>query len=302
MKKYTRRDFLRAASIASIALSAKPMFKIGDLFAEAPLPNLAVVEGLSPFAITEKAIALLGGMNKFVSKGDVVVIKPNIGWDRKPEQAACTNPEVVGALVKMALNAGAKKVRVLDNTCNDSRRCYVTSGIEEAAKKYGAEVSHVEDFRLREMTIGGTAIKKWEVYKDFVECDKIINVPILKNHGLSGITMGFKNWLGAVGGHRGALHQNIHETVVDLGKFFKPRLTVLDAYRILLRNGPQGGSLDDVMLKKTVVAGIDPVAVDSYGALLFGKKPGDCQFIKNAFDQGLGQMNLEKLNIKKVSV
>ena len=302
MKKFSRREFLKTASVASLALYANPLIKGSKLFAQENKNTLAVVEGESPFTITENVIDLLGGMQKFVSKGDVVIIKPNIGWDRKPEQAGTTNPEVVGALVKMALNAGAKKVKVLDNTCNDPRRCYVNSGIEASAKKYGAEVSYVEDFRLKEMNIGGKIIKRWEVYKDFIECDKLINVPILKNHGLAGVTMGFKNWLGAIGGHRGALHQNIDETIVELGQFFKPKLTVLDAYRILLRNGPQGGSLDDVALKKTIIASTDPVAVEAYGAILFGKKPSDLPFIKNGYNAKLGEMDLKKLNIKRLKV
>lgn len=302
MRKYTRREFLRTASITSLAISAASKIKLKSIFATESNPELVVVQGESPFAITEKALELLGGMKRFVSKGDVVVVKPNIGWDRTPEQAATTNPEVVAALVKMALDAGAKKVKVLDNPCNDARRCYVSSGIEASAKKYGAEVLFAEEFRLKEMNINGNAIKKWDVYKDFVECDTLINVPILKDHGLTGLTAGIKNWMGAVGGRRGKLHQNIDDSIVDLARFFKPKLVILDAYRILLRNGPQGGSLNDVLLKKTIIAGTDQVAVDSYGAILFGKKPKDFSFINGGYARKLGEMNLDKLNIKKIKI
>lgn len=295
MKKYTRRQFLRDASLAAIAFSAVP--KIPKLFAETN-PNLSVVEGDDPFKNTVKVIEQIGGMARFVKRGDVVVVKPNIGWDRRPEQAADTNPFVVGALVKMAYDAGAKKVKVLDNTCNEARRCYKNSGIEEEARKYGASVLYVEDFMLKEMDLKGEVLKKWMVYKDFVECDCLINVPILKNHGLSGLTIGMKNLMGAVGGRRGLMHMNIDKSVVDLARFFKPRLTVMDAYRILLRSGPQGGSLDDVALKRMIVAGADQVAVDAYGAKIFGRNANDFGFIKTGHMTGLGNMNINKMTVK----
>ena len=202
----------------------------------------------------------------------------------------------------MAFESGAKRVKVLDNTCNDSRRCYINSGIEKEAKKYGATVLHVEDFRLREMNIKGQVIKKWKVYKDFVECDCLINVPILKHHGLAGLTMGMKNWFGAIGGRRGQLHQDIDTTVVDLAAFFKPKLTILDAYRILLRNGPRGGSLKDVELKKTVIAGTDPVAVDAYGVKLFGGNSQKFGFLKIGKSRGLGEYDLRKIKVRKITV
>ena len=301
MKKYTRRDFIKTASLAGLAMSAGGLSLLGKVFA-APLPHIGIAKGDSPSALVQKAVELIGGMKRFVSRGDVVVIKPNIGWDRTPEQAGNTNPLIVGTLVKMAFDAGAKVVKVLDNTCNDARRCYINSGIQAQAKKYGATVLHVEDFRLRDMNLAGDIIKNWKVYKDFVECDSLINVPILKHHGLAGVTVGMKNWLGAIGGRRWTLHQNINTTVVDLAAFFKPKLTVLDAYRVLLRNGPQGGSLGDVDLKKTVAAGVDPVAIDSLGVKLFGAKQSDYGFIEVASKRNLGQKDLSKVTVKETSV
>lgn len=297
MSKFNRRDFIKSSLIASSAIAFRP----ASLFAEKS-STIATANGDSPFKLTEKVIESLGGMKAFVSKGDIVMIKPNIGWDRSPEQAANTNPEVVASLVKMALDSGAKTVKVMDNTCNDERRCYVNSGIKKAAEKYGAKVLHVEEFRLRDMKVGGEIIKNWKVYKDFVECDTLINVPILKHHGLAELTMGMKNWLGAVGGRRRALHQNIHITVVDLAAFFKPKLTVLDAYRILLRNGPQGGSLGDVKLKKTLAASTDPVALDAFGIKTFGRKPRDFDHLKVASKRDLGEMDLDKVRVKSYKV
>jgi len=293
-----RRDFLKDITIGSILLNVKP----GLLAQGKEYPDLALIQGNSPAQLTKEAVALLGGINRFVSKGDVVLVKPNIGWDRTPKQAACTNPEVVKTLVELCLDAGAKQVKVMDNPCNPARRTYVRSGIAAAAKKAGAKVPYPNDHRLKKMALKGEWLKEWEVYTDFVEADKIINAPIAKTHSLSRLTMGMKNWLGALGGKRNQLHQNLDFAMVDLAAFFKPVLTVLDGYRILIRNGPQGGRLSDVKLHKTIVAGVDYVAVDAIGATFFGIKPEELRFLQLANQKGFGEINLEKLRIEKRTV
>ncbi|RFT16835.1 MAG: DUF362 domain protein [Candidatus Saccharicenans subterraneus] len=292
-----RRDFLKNLMVGGLALKFSP-----GVLAQSAGPELAVVEGESPAAITREAIKALGGMSRFISRGDKVLIKPNIGWDRTPEMAACTNPEVVAALVAMSLEAGAKEVVVMDHTINQPKRCYARSGIQDAAKAAGAKVLFTDEQRLKKMTLKGEWLKEWEVFQDFVEADKLINVPIAKVHSLSRVTLGLKNWLGAVGGNRNQLHQRIDQAVVDLGAFFKPTLTVLDAYRVLFRNGPQGGRVSDTRLQKTVVAGVDPVAVDAYGATFFEIKPQELAFLKLAQSRGLGKFELEKVRIEKRAV
>jgi len=266
------------------------------------LPDLALVQGDSPAQITKEAIAAIGGIKRFIAKGDVVIVKPNIGWDRTPEQAACTNPEVVKALVELCVEADAKKVIVMDNTINPARRTYVRSGIAKAAKEAGAKVPYVNPHHLKKMALNGEWFKEWEVYTDFVEADKIINVPIAKTHSLSRLTMGLKNWLGAVGGARNQLHQGLDNAMIDLAKFFKPALTVLDAYRILVRNGPQGGRLSDAQLNKTVVAGVDYVAVDALGETFFDIKPEELPYLQLASEMGIGRIDLEKLKIEKRTI
>jgi uncharacterized protein (DUF362 family) len=238
-------------------------------------------------------------MERFVGKGDRVVIKPNIGWDRTPEMAACTNPEVVRALVEMVLDAGAKKAIVIDNTTNQAKRCYVRSGIQEAVKQAGGDMLFVDDYRVKKMALGGAWLKEWEVLLDVVEADKIINVPIAKHHSLCRLTLGMKNWLGGVGGARNQFHQDLDKAVVDLAAFFKPGLTVLDAYRILVRNGPQGGRVSDTELRKTVIAGVDPVAVDAMGASLFEVMPRELPYLGMARERGLGEFDLGKVHIEK---
>jgi len=292
-----RRTFLQSAAWGSLALGART----GRLTA-APPPDLAFVQGDSPGALAKAAVETLGGMGKFVAKGDVVMIKPNIGWDRTPELAACTNPEVVKALVELAFAAGAKTVTVMDNTTNQAQRCYIRSGIQAAAKAAGADVPFVNPRRVKKMAVRGAWLKEWDVIQDFVEADKVINVPIVKHHSLCRATIGMKNWLGAIGDPRNQLHQRLDEAMVDLAAFFKPALTVLDAYRILVRNGPQGGRPSDTRLLKTVVAGTDAAAVDAMGATFLDIPPGELPYLKFAVDRGLGRIDLEKLAIEKRTV
>jgi len=293
-----RRNFLKDMALGSLLVKLAP----GRLGQKPGTPDLAYVQGDSPASITKEAVALLGGMNRFVAKGDVVMIKPNIGWDRTPELAACTNPEVVKTLVELCRSAGAKKVVVMDNTTNQAQRCYIRSGIQEAAKGAGAEVLFVNPRRIKKMAIQGEWLKDWEIIQDFVEADKIINVPIVKNHSLCRATLGMKNWLGAVGGSRNQLHQKLDQAMIDLAAFFKPTLTVLDAFRILVRNGPQGGRPSDTKLTKTVVAGTDLVAVDAMGAGFLEIPPQELLYLRLGKERGLGEFELEKLRIEKRAV
>ena len=293
-----RRDFLKDIAIGGMLLNLSPSL----LSQSTSNPELALVEGESPTAITKEVLRILGGMNRFISKGDKVLVKPNIGWDRTPEQAACTNPEVVKTLVELVLEAGAKEVTVIDNPCNPARRTYVRSGIQDAAKEAGAKVLLPNDHKLKKVDLNGQTLKEWEVYSDFIEVDKIINVPIAKTHSLCRVTLGMKNWLGALGGNRNQLHQNLDYCVLDLAAFFKPVLTVLDGYRILTRNGPQGGRLSDVKLYKTIVAGTDYAAIDAIGATFFGIDPKELLFLKLAEENGIGEINPEKMKIEKRTI
>jgi uncharacterized protein (DUF362 family) len=178
--------------------------------------TLAVAKGPDPASIARAAVEALGGMGRFVKKGEVVVVKPNIAWDRRPEQAANTNPEVVAEVVRMCLEAGAGKVKVLDRTCNDPRRCYVQSGIAEALKPLDVELRHIDERRFRKVMIGGRAIKEWPLYSEVLDSDRLINMPIAKHHGLARLTMAIKNWMGVMGGRRSAIHQKLDQALADL--------------------------------------------------------------------------------------
>jgi uncharacterized protein (DUF362 family) len=247
----------------------------------------------------QKALEDLGGMRRFVARQDVVVIKPNIAWDRTPEQAANTNPELVAEVVKQCWGAGAKRVIVTDVSCNEPRRCFMRSGIQAAARAEGAEVILPNADMFREVDLGGVVLKSWPVFSPFLEADKIINLPIAKHHELTGCTLGMKNWYGILGGQRNRLHQQIHQSLVDLASFMLPTLTIMDCYRILLRNGPTGGNLEDVALKKTVVAGTDPVALDAWVAKAYWNlDPEHLPYLGMAANRGLGTVAFETLEIK----
>jgi uncharacterized protein (DUF362 family) len=292
-----RRRFIKNIALGSLILNFKP-----SLFALKNFPDLAVIQGDIPGLLTREAVASLGGIKRFVSKGDIVLIKPNIGWDRTPKQAACTNPKVVETLVELSFEGGAKEVKVIDNPCNQAKRTYLRSGIAEAAKQAGAKVLFPNKHRLKKTPLKGEWLKEWLVFSDFLEVDKIINVPIAKTHSLSRLTLGMKNWLGALGGNRNQLHQKLDQAMIDLAAFFRPCLTILDAYRILIRNGPQGGRLSDVKLYKTVVAGVDYVAVDAMGTTFFGINPYDMPYLRLAQQKGDGEINLDRLQIEKRTV
>lgn len=296
-----RRDFIKSAVIVGATLSVpSALDPLITRVLGADKPDLVVAHGTPPAKITRAAIDGLGGIKKFIARGDIVVVKPNIGWDRTPEYAANTNPEVVAAVVRLCFEAGAKKVKVFDNSVNDPRRTYKQSGIADAAKSAGAIVSFTDDRKYKDMRINGLVLKSWPLYTDVFEADKVINIPIAKTHGLAKLTLGMKNWMGVIGGDRGRIHQRNDECLVDLAMTVKPVLTILDAVRILTANGPLGGDLADVKILNTVVAGTDAVAVDAFGATLFGMKPSALGYVRIGHQVGLGAMDLAKLNINRI--
>jgi uncharacterized protein (DUF362 family) len=270
----------------------------------AALPEVVVVQGdgpnaTDPRALVRRAFDDLGGVGRFIAHGDVVVLKPNIAWDRTPEQAANTNPDLVAEVVKQCWQAGAKRVIVTDVSCNDAERCFHRSGIAAAARGEGAEVILPDPSRFREVNLGGEILQSWQVFGPFLEADKVINLPIAKQHDLTGATLGFKNWYGILGGERNRLHQQIHQSLVDLAAFMLPTLTLLDCYRVLLRNGPTGGNLEDVALHKTLVAGTDPVAIDAYVAKAYWNiDPDALPYLHLAEKRGLGRSDFAQVRSK----
>jgi uncharacterized protein (DUF362 family) len=296
-----RREFLKSGVITGLGLAIPNSL---DVFLKSTTASekvdLVVAQGLSPARMVESAIGAMGGIKSFIARGDIVVIKPNIGWDRTPEQAANTNPEVVSSLVTLCYDAGAKTVKVFDRTVDDARRCYKQSGIADAATAAGGKVSFIDDRKFKTVKLNGLALKEWPLYTEILEADKIINAPIAKTHGLASLTMAMKNWMGIMGGSRGRIHQRLDECLPDIASVIKPTLTVLDAIRILTANGPQGGNLRDVKELNTVIVSRDQVAVDAFGATFFGLQGSDLGYVKTAARIGLGIMDLSKVTIKTI--
>jgi uncharacterized protein (DUF362 family) len=307
-RRLTRRAFIETAAAGTAAVSIAPYS-----FAQSTPPKMAIATWENPLdgaeainlearRLTEEAIGALGGMSRFISSGDVVWVKPNIGWDRKPEQAANTNPEVISTIVRLCFEAGAKRVRVSDSPCNDERRTFVRSGIKKAAEDEGADVFFLDRRKFREMRIDGVQLKKWPVYTDYVECDKRINVPIAKHHSLCDLTLSIKNLMGMLGGNRNQLHQNLGPAMADVARFVPSDLVVLDAVRVLTGNGPQGGSLNDVSRRDTIVASVDTIALDAFGTTLFGFEPDRLTTTRAGADIGLGTIDFESLQPVRLSV
>jgi uncharacterized protein (DUF362 family) len=300
-----RRDFLKYMTALGLVSGAGRLVLPEEVWAmapqETPQPIIARAQGTNYAHLAGDAIQALGGMKKFVNPGEVVVVKPNMAWDRPPEMAANANPAVVRQVVELCLQAGAKQVKVLDNTCHDARKAYASSGIKaavEALKDPRVQVPYVDDRRFVELRIEkANALKKWLFYKDILEADRFINIPIAKTHSEARLTMCLKNMMGAIGGWRGRIHVGLHQNIADMNLLLRPDLHVLDATHILVRNGPSGGRLEDVQVKNLVFAGTDPVALDALGTGLFGMKPADIGYIVRAHQAGRGEMDLAKIKV-----
>ncbi len=287
-KPVTRREsikqLLRVSGCLTLAGTAALTSNLAGSGWSATANNQFMVEGVGVTPnydikeLTRKTFEAAGGISKFISKGDVVVIKPNISWARRPEMAASTNPYVMEAVVELCQEAGAQKVRIADNTIHDARRCFALTGAGMVAKNTGADLIYPRTSLMRRMKLQGNRLDIWPVFVPLVEADKVINLPVAKHHSLSALTLGMKNWIGAVGGRRNKLHQDIHMTIVDLAQFFNPTLTLIDG-------------LSD-----------DPVAADAGAARWFGRKPQQIGFIKLGQKWGLGTHDFQKLARKKVTV
>lgn len=308
-----RRDFLRTSALAGAALTLD--FKglsaalMNNTVAVEAVPDMVAVMGGEPAVMLDKALEALGGIEKYVKKGQKVVIKPNIGWDRTPELAGNTNPELVSALIKKCLAAGAEKVTVFDHTCDNWQKCYESSGIEKAAKAAGAIVMPANDEKYyRVVSIpNGKNLKSAKIHEALVEADVWINVPILKNHGGAKLTCAMKNYMGIVWDRR-FFHQNdLQQCIADICTWEKkPVLNIVDAYRILFQNGPQGRNASDVATLKSLIVSPNIVAIDTAALSLFNQvKKLDlaaASHIGKGEAQHLGTTDLKSLNIKRIKL
>ncbi len=303
-----RRDFFKKGLSAGIIAGTAITFgKYKNLFAAHTLPpedayDLVAVKGGEPVEMFDKAIESLGGMKSFVKPGQKVLVKPNIGWDAVPERAADTNPSLVGRVIEYCFNAGAKDVYVFDNTCDQWNKCYKNSGIEKAVKDAGGKIvpgnneSYYREVEIKE----GKKLKKAKVHELVLDSDVFINVPILKSHGSTKLTIAMKNMMGVVWDRRFWHRNDLHQCIADCSTFCKPDLNIVDAYNVMKANGPRGVSVDDVVQLKSLVVSKDIVAVDAAATKIFGLEPDDIPYITKADEMNVGTKDLSKLNINRI--
>lgn len=308
-----RRDFLKMGALAGAALTLnfeglRAALASNTMAVEA-VPDMVAVMGGEPEVMLDKALEALGGIGQYIKKGQKVVIKPNIGWDRTPEMAGNTNPKLVKALVQKCLAAGAQKVTVFDHTCDNWQKCYETSGIAAAVKEAGGIIMPANDEKyFKEVAIpNGVKLKSAKIHEALVEADVWINVPVLKNHGGAKMTCAMKNYMGIVWDRR-YFHQNdLQQCIADICTWQKkPVLNIVDAYRIMHQNGPQGKSLSDVATLKSLIVSPNIVAIDTAALSLFNQvKKLEIEAVSH-IGRGeanhLGTTNLKSLNIKRIKI
>ena len=303
-----RREFFKKSAYAGVAAGAYMSF--GDKLnllanpktADPQLYDLVAIKGGEPESMFDKGMQSLGGMKNFVKPNQTVVVKPNIGWDTIPERAANTNPKLISQIVKHCFDAGAKDVYVFDHTCDSWNACYTNSGIEKAAKDAGAKIvsGNSESYYQEVKVDKGKRLKETTVHELILESDVFINVPILKSHGGTGLTISMKNLMGVVWDRKFWHRNDLHQCIADYATFRKPDLNIVDAYSVMKKNGPRGVSEADVVTLKSQIISTDMVAADAAATKIFGKTPSEIDYIRIADEMKIGTMDLSKLNINRI--
>ncbi len=311
MSGMTRREFLKLAGGAGLgtALAAGGCTGEVDVPAGPSGPTagqayMAIAHGADPAAITKAAIDALGGIERFVGQGDDVIVKPNICVNYNTfEYASTTNPTVVATIVRLCREAGAKRVRLMDTPYTaDPETAYKVCGIYDAATAAGGEMEVMSTVKYAKYDIpDGREIRSWEVYRDVMEADVLINVPIAKHHGSTRLTLGCKNLMGVIQ-RANQFHRNLHQRIADLNTLIRPHLTVVDAVRILTAHGPGGGNLADVKKLDMVIASHDIITVDAYATTLFGLTPDDIDYIRLGSEMGLGEKDWSKVKVDEIAL
>jgi len=299
-----RRDFIKkgagAAAMTGLALSSPYTF--GSVFNSNDPFDMVAVKGGEPDIMFDRGIESMGGMKNFVKAGQSVLIKPNIGWDAVPERAANTNPLLINRIVKHCYEAGAKDVLIFDNTCDKWNKCYSNSGIEKAGKDAGAKIvpGNTESYYQEVEVTDGVSLKTTKVHELMLSSDVFINVPVLKSHSSAKLTIGMKNLMGVVWDRMWWHRNDLQQCIADFASWRKPDLTIIDAYNVMMQNGPRGVSTADVKNMKSQILSTDVVAADAAAAKMFGLEPYEIPHIEIADEMGIGTMDLTELNIDRI--
>ncbi len=301
-----RRSFIKDATVASLALTVgmKSRTLLGEVSKSKVPYDLVAIRGGEPDTMFDSGMKALGGMKTFVWKGARVLVKPNIGWDVSPDRGGNTNPKLVSRIIRHCLEAGAKEVTVVDHPCDEWQSCYRDSGIAKAVQEAGGKMIpggsksyyHTVDVK------NGKVLTSTQEHEAILEADVFINVPVLKNHSGTKVTIGMKNLMGNVWDREYWHRTDVEQCIVDFATHRKPTLNILDAYYVMKRNGPRGISVDDLVTMKAQVISTDILALDYAGAKLFGIDPNEVRYLKIAADMKIGRSDLENMNIKRIVV
>jgi uncharacterized protein (DUF362 family) len=304
-----RREFLKKSAqtglLAGVSLTIPGVY--GKYFAKSSIPlispyDLVAIKGGEPEAMFDQAIKQFGGMSSFIKKNQKVCLKPNIGWDVSPERAGDTNPKLVKRVIEHCFAAGAKQVSVFDHTCDDWKRSYANSGIEKAIKDAGGQLvpGNTENYFHDVNIKNAKNMKNAKIHEVLLDSDVFINMPILKHHGSTRLTITMKNLMGIVWDRRFMHSNDLQQCIADIASYRKPDLNIVDAYYVMKQNGPRGVSTDDLTLMKSQIISTDMVAADAAAAKLFGIDPEEIQYIKIADSMGIGKKDLNSLKIKRM--
>lgn len=306
-----RREFLKKT--AAMGLGAGVLFLPKGLRGHVEKAFASDAAGVAPHLVAlrdgetvemfERGMKSLGGMDKFVKKGQTVLIKPNMSWDMPREFASNTPPELVAAVIRHCRDAGASRVVVMDHSIEYWENSRKQSGIGEVIKESGAVYAPAErEGYYQETSLGGVTLKNTKVHESVLECDVFISVPVLKNHGGAGVSISEKNLMGCVWDRRTYHSIGIQQCIADFLHVRKPDLNIVDASRVIMKHGPRGGSLADVVDMRSMIISPDIVAADSAASMLLGRKQGEVEHIRLAAKAGFGEMDLSKLNIERIVI
>lgn len=303
----SRRSFIKGTTLlgASSLIAESPIKWMENLaYAEAKM-DIAAVKGTNTLENTIAAVDALGGMGRFVAKQSRVGLLINSPW-RHP--GSYVTPEIPLAVVRMCLDAGAKEVGVFKSVDNSYWRRSPLSG------NFGEEIKRITDMAgdFTEVAIpAGKSLKKAEVLKNLMDCDVFINISIAKDHTGTRFSGTMKNMMGATSGStNGFFHHGsgasgsyddvefLSQCIADLNLVRKPELCILDGTEVLKTNGPAGPG--NLLKPQKVIAGVDRVAMDSYGARLIGVDPQEVRMIQMAQEHGLGESRLDRLQIREI--
>ena len=259
-------------------------------------------QGMDRAGTVRQAFEALGGMKAFVKPGERVLLKVNAAFASPPALGATSHPDLVAAVVRLCLDAGASRVIVTDNPINDPASCFALTGIDSAARLAGAEVVIPRESLFQRFSVpGGRLIRDWPVlYAPLARVDRVIGLAPVKDHHRSGASMTLKNWYGLLGGRRNIFHQDIHTVIQELAMMIRPTVVVLDGTQTMMSNGPTGGSLSDLKPTGTLIVSTDPVAADAAGATLLGRTAADLPFIAKAESVGAGKADFRSLDLKEI--